>query len=937
MEPRLRRPCSARFAHLLLMVWLLLISVSGTAETLRLTASSAPLQPAPEFFCEPAGRAMPSAAVLRRHQHLDWQQAEGMANFGFTSDVCWFRLSVINDADNPASWVARIDNAILADLHLYVLAADAALPVDQQRAGLGVPFSERRLAYHGIALPLDLPPGQPRTLLMRVQTPYSLQLPLTLQTTEQFSRSSHTSILIQGLFIGGMAIMMLYNLFLYSSIREPVYLLYVCWTFTITLFQIVLHGFAQRYLWPESPLVAVHIMALVLPLIVFFATRFTVSFLVLEQRAESAARWLNQLGLVGLGLLIVQSFVSPYLLTPVTVIVIIVMMLSILFIALQRYRRQDPDARFFLIAWLCFLVGAVFMALNKYGIIPRNAVTENMVQLGVFLEVVLLSLALADRINRLKEAHADSIRNRARAEIEALKASAHNQAKSEFLATMSHEIRTPMNGVVGMVDLLRRTPLNIQQAQYVDTIHQSTESLLTVINDILDYSRIEAGKLSLEVIDTDLYELVDDCVALFALPSASKHLPLLTFVDSRVPRRIMTDPTRLKQILTNLLSNAFKFTEQGQISISVSPHGQSSDGNSELLFEVSDTGVGISEEQQRLLFRAFSQADSSTTRRYGGSGLGLTISRKLCDLFDGKIGLSSTQGRGSTFWFTIRTRAIKTTSRPLPLIDKTLLLIDPLAARRMSIGQMAERWGMQLISAADTAAARNRLQADPALSIDAVLLHQDLCPGLGELLAALPQSVAVLILRRLGEDVEIVTDDPYTLIELPVRSGKLCDALLRLLTDSEHESEAAETESTLPRAHADLNVLVAEDNPVNQLVIDNILRSAGIRATLVNHGGEAVEQVRSQPGHWDILLMDCEMPVMDGYQATRQIRLLEQQERLAPIQIIGLSAHASGDYVSRAREAGMDDYLSKPVTRDQVLRTLADSLASGRKDRLSAN
>ncbi|MCK5874699.1 MAG: response regulator [Alcanivoracaceae bacterium] len=937
MERRFRRPSTTRFAQPLSMVWLLLISVAGGAETLRLNAATAPLQPALEFFCEDAAHATPNATVLHQHRHLHWQQSTGMANFGFTSDVCWFRLGVINDADNPARWVARIDNAILADLHLYVLAPDVALPVDEQRAGLTVPFSERRLAYHRIALPLELPPGEPRILLMRVQTPYSLQLPLTLETAEQFSRSSHTSILIQGLFIGGMAIMMLYNLFLYASIREPVYLLYVCWTITITLFQVVLHGFAQRYLWPESPLVAENVMALVLPLVVFFATRFTVSFLVLEQRAEKSARWLNQLGFVGLGLLVIQSFVSPYALVPVTVIVIIVMMLSILFITLQRYQRRDPDARFFLIAWLCFLIGAVFMALNKYGVIPRNTVTENMVQLGVFLEVVLLSLALADRINRLKEAHADSIRNRARAEIEALKASAHNQAKSEFLATMSHEIRTPMNGVVGMVDLLRRTPLNIQQAQYVDTIHQSTESLLTVINDILDYSRIEAGKLSLEVIDTDLYNLVDDCVALFALPSANKHLPLLTFVDSRVPRRIMTDPTRLKQILTNLLSNAFKFTEQGQISISVSPHGQSTDGRSELLFEVSDTGVGISEAQQRLLFRAFSQADSSTTRRYGGSGLGLTISRKLCDLFDGKIGLSSTEGRGSTFWFTIRARAIKVPTHPLPLADKTLLLIDPLAARRMSIGQMAERWGMQLISCVDSADAIHRLSADPTLTVNALLLHQDLCADLHLLLSALPQSVAVLILRRLGEELEIVTDDPYSLIELPVRSGKLYDTLLRLLTDSDRESNIAETDSLLPRARADLNVLVAEDNPVNQLVIDNILRSAGIRATLVNHGEQAVEQVRRQPGHWDIVLMDCEMPVMDGYEATRQIRQLEQQEQLVPVRIIGLSAHASGDYVARAREAGMDDYLSKPVTRDQVLRTLADSLASGRTDRLSAN
>jgi signal transduction histidine kinase/ActR/RegA family two-component response regulator len=910
-----------------LLLLILLLPASHTLAALSLNDSS-PSAPPLDYFCEDADSAMPAATVLHQHPHLDWQRARGMPNFGFTSDVCWFRLQVVNDrrdVEAPADWVARIDNAILADIHLFVLSPDSLLPVDEQHAGLAVPFSQRRLPYHLIALPLDIPPGASRTLLMRVQTPYSLQLPLTLLTAEQFHRSSHARILVQGLFIGGMAIMMLYNLFLYASIREPVYLLYVCWTFVITLFQVVLHGFGQRYLWPESPLVAANIMALILPLIIVFATRFTVSFLLLEQRAPRAGRWLNQLGYLGLGLLIVQSLVSPYLLIPVTVVVIVVMMISILVISLQRFRRNDHDAHFFLIAWLCFLLGAVFMALNKYGVIPRNAVTENMVQLGVFLEVVLLSLALADRINRLKEAHADSIRNRARAEIEALKASALNQAKSEFLATMSHEIRTPMNGVVGMVDLLRRTPLNNQQGLYVDTIHQSTESLLTVINDILDYSRIETGKLTLELIDTDICTIMDDCIALFALPSARKHVPLLTFIDSRVPQRIMTDPVRLKQILTNLLSNAFKFTEQGQISISVSTRSNVADNNAELMFEVADTGIGISEEQQRVLFRAFSQADASTTRRYGGSGLGLTISRKLCHLFGGEIGVSSTAGRGSTFWFTIRARALPAPVRPSPLRDRTLLLIDPLAPRRISIGQMAERWNMNLISVADSDQGIARLVSAGADRIDALLLHQDLCSSLPELLQILPPSVAVLILRRLGEDLQIVTDQEFTLIDLPVRSGKIYDALCRVLVgDQDHPAEDAV--DPLPRARAELNVLVAEDNPVNQLVIDNILRSAGIRAAIVNHGAEAVKQFQHRAGQWDVILMDCEMPVMDGYEATRQIRALERDQQLPPVLIVGLSAHASDDHVSQARQAGMDDYLSKPVTREQVLRALASPM-----------
>jgi signal transduction histidine kinase/CheY-like chemotaxis protein len=882
------------------------------------------------YFCESADRATPTPTVLLHRELMLWQPAGRRPNFGFTSDICWFRLPLENQHGLQPRWLLQIDNPILQSVELYLFGPESNLPLDQQRAGLAVPFSERRLPYHAIVFPLELPIGETRTLLLRVQTPYSLQLPMTLLTPEAFERRSQGNILLQGLFIGGMAIMVLYNLFLYFSIREPVYLLYVCWTVVITLFLVVLHGFGQRYLWPGSPLIAEHVMALLLPLIVFFATRFTMIFLVLDQRAPAAWRWLNRLSMAGLALLVIQSFSSPARIVPISVLLILVMMISILVISLYRLCRKDPDARFFTVAWVFFLVGAVVMALNKYGLIPRNAVTENMVQLGVFIEVVLLSLALADRINRLKEAHADSIRNRARAEIDALRASAHNQAKSEFLATMSHEIRTPMNGVIGMVDLLRRTRLDHQQAQYVDTIHQSTESLLTVINDILDYSRIEAGKLSLETIDTDVHELVDDCVSLFALPSAQKQLPLLTFVDSRVPARVHTDPVRLKQIITNLLSNAFKFTSDGQISLSVSLRsGQ--DPDCELLFEVTDTGIGISEDQQRSLFRAFTQADSSTTRRYGGSGLGLTISRQLCALFGGDIGVSSSPGRGATFWFTIRTRITPAGVANPPLAGHTLLLLDPLPARRLSLGQMAERWGMKVIRGDHPDEI-----ADSGPQVSALLIHEDLLGHLPALRQQLDAEVPVLILRTLGRDISLDSGSEYAVIDMPVRASKLRDTLLRLISHIREEDPLMHTGSILPQDISATRVLVAEDNPVNQLVIDNILRSVGLRGTIVNNGAEALDLVSARHQDWDVLLMDCEMPVMDGYEATRRIRDLELNRQLQALAIIGLSAHASHEHVERARNAGMDDYLSKPVTRDQVLAALIRHHRDRPPSRLSA-
>ena len=356
---------------------------------------------------------------------------------------------------------------------------------------------------------------------------------------------------------------------------------------------------------------------------------------------------------IGVALLLAAPFVSRELLIPVAVLAILAMDFGILLVGLLRTQAGDPDARVFTLAWLCFLIGAAAMSLNKYGVVPRNSFTENLLQVGVFLEVVLLSLALARRINRLKEAHALSVRDKAVAEMDAFKAGARNQAKSEFLATMSHEIRTPMNGIIGMTDLLRRTTLSGQQAQYVDTIYQSTQSLVTVINDILDYSRIESGKLELEYQEVDVEHLVDDCVRLFSLRASETRVPLYTFIDSRVPQRIHTDPSRVKQVLTNLLSNAYKFTDQGQVALHLSvrqpPDNQ---GQCVMMLEVVDTGIGLDEAQQQNLFQVFSQGARGNRHKSQGAGLGLTICKRLTELLGGEIGVSSSLGRGATFWIT---------------------------------------------------------------------------------------------------------------------------------------------------------------------------------------------------------------------------------------------------------------------------------------------
>ena len=872
-------------------------------------------------YCQPSASAPVAEQMLREPDKYPWQAAQRrVPNAGFSGQVCWFRFTVTS-AGNDDTWLLQLDYALLTEADLYLRDSRGRI-TSHFRAGLDAPFADRPLVYQKPLFPLHLTGGESVDIYLRVATPYSLQVPATLFGQESFAHHSQLVMLIQGLFFGAMLVMILYNLFLFFSIRERAYLIYVAWSAVITLFMATLHGFGQRFLWPDSPLVSGHIMAYLLPLIVLLPPLFTSHFLSLASRAPRLASWMRFLALLGTGLLLLTPFLSRHLIVPVSVAAILVMDIAIFVVGIIRSRAGDPDARIFTIAWSCFIIGAATMALNKYGLLPHNLVTENLVQVGVSVEVILLSLALAGRINRLKEAHAESLRERARAEMEAFKAGARNQAKSEFLATMSHEIRTPMNGVLGMADLLRRTPLNHQQSQYIDTIFQSTQSLLTVINDVLDYSRIEAGKLELEQIDVSVEALVDESISLFALHSSERQLPLYTFIESRVPDVIRTDPVRVKQIITNLLSNAFKFTEKGEISLHLTLR-QPPDSNNHcvLLFEISDTGIGLDEAHQQGLFQAFSQADSSTTRQYGGSGLGLTICKRLTELMGGEIGVNSSAGRGATFWFTVDTRRVAGPGPVSGLLNRHMLVLDRTAPLRLSVSQTASRWGMRVDDCSNADTAHDLLQQalDKGQAYDVVLVHREL---LDQLMAmTLPGAPQVLVLEPTGQRPAVHADDPKLVyLELPLRSLVLRRLLGELLNQGT-AMPAEKTGETLPEEIKPLRVMVVEDNSVNQLVIDSILQSVGLRATIVDGGRAALSAYQKAKKPWDIIFMDCEMPDIDGYEATRRIRALEHN-RGEHCWIIALSAHASGDYVQRAWQAGVDDYLSKPVSRQQVLEAI---------------
>lgn len=494
--------------------------------------------------------------------------------------------------------------------------------------------------------------------------------------------------------------------------------------------------------------------------------------------------------------------------------------------------------------------------------------------------------------------------------------------KSEFLANMSHEIRTPMNGVLGMLELLERSSLDVAQRRYLETSQNSARTLLKIINDILDVSKLESGRLQLERIEFNLHQHLEDTASLWAGEAHRKGLELVCAIAPKVPQQVLGDPTRLQQVLANLLSNAIKFTEKGEVLLQIEPVAGEA-----LQFTVRDTGIGMLDCQQTQIFDAFVQGDGSTTRKYGGTGLGLTISKQLVALMGGRLVVHSKVGEGSTFSFRLPLEAATVQTVPEPLNwaqhQRILVVDDNALSRQILIGYLQE-WGISTIALEEGTAALKELQAEQSATGDpyrAVLMDQHLSGLDGEALADAIRAdarLAGLYLVMLGVEHgpqrQIPTD---TYLCKPIRRSELHHVL----------QQAAGTGPVLPVMTAVLEpkikdslqnkqVLLVEDNLINQMVCQEILKQLGVTVYVANNGVEALEALPKYP--YDLVLMDCQMPEMDGYETTRAIRAREQADRLKHLPIIALTAHAMPGDREKCLETGMDDYLVKPFQIEEL-------------------
>ena len=785
--------------HYIFLCCLLLMPSLASALVFDENTRSLPLGKAMWVFEDVRGDASIEDITSPALQANFRQHDKAVLNAGYSRSVFWLRLDLEYRPQHSAAmqpWLLELAYPPLDDLQLFLPDGEGGYQLSQH-TGDALPFSSRQIKQHNYVFELQLPAAQPQSVYLRLQSQGSIQAPLTLWAPNAYLEEQPARIYVLGIIYGVLLVMLVYNLFIYLSVRDPSYLYYILYIAAFGFYQLSVNGAAIEYFWPNSPWWANAATPFLIGAAALFGCQFARSFLHTSEHSpwvDRALLLMMACGSLVMVLALTASYALALRLATYLALMFTVVIFSAGILALLRGMRV---ARYFIIAWTAFLAGGVINTLMVLGYLPNMFLTMYASQIGSALEVGLLSLALADRINAMKEERA-RILQEAGLKLEALnqELANSNRLKDEFLATVTHELRTPMNGVIGSLELMQMLNADGELAHYQKTASSSARDMMRMVNDILALTELQAGRLYPRREPFSLRGLFDGLSAQYRPRAEEKGLSFVLELDEDLPDTLEGDAGKLVQSLNCLLDNAIKFTQRGEVRVRVS-RGGTAPNLLPLRIDVVDTGVGFSVPADGKLYQRFQQLDGSLTRHYGGLGIGLAICRQLVDLLGGDLRHESTPGQGSLFRL------------ELPLV---------LPAQAPSTGSVVPR------------------RTGPAL-----------------------------------------------------RQPQQC------------------------------TVLIVEDNAINQLVTRGMLLKLGYRVRTADNGAEALEVLRNEAV--DAVLLDCQMPVMDGFATCRALRNLPGCEALP---VLAITAHSHSGDRERCLAAGMSDYLAKPVKFEQLRSLLHD-------------
>ncbi|RLU03821.1 MAG: hybrid sensor histidine kinase/response regulator [Ketobacter sp.] len=835
---------------------------------------------------------------------------------GYTDSTLWLRVQIENQLSHPTNALIYVSQPNIGFLAVHELTADGMQLVES--VGSMTEHIHGFVRHRAPVLRLFMKPGQRSDYLIEVRSRQYMSMVLNISDPGTFYQTQFKQQLFTGLALGALVMISLYGLFGVIKSRDSSYGYFALYALSIVYYCACTFGYFGYYWFPYTNL---HSQLETSALILVFAASLQLSRKLFElHRSRRHLDRINRLLIAVMMVALVAVFFIDIQVGSRTSVILALLAVPLnLYNAAIRALDGFNPARIMVAPRLIILFIGVMTAQTVFGTLAVGMETLYILVASLFLDCFAGVVALNVRQRKVR-----SLEEQQRQHVAVLEA--ERRAKTEFLAQLSHEIRTPMNGILGMAELLEDSPLSPFQEDYVRTISASGNNLLKILDDILDYSKIETGNMTLDITSFDISTMLAECIEVYRQRAEEKGIELITHIHNDIPFQVKGDPTRIRQVIANILSNAIKFTDHGEVIIEVSPDPEK--GPHHIRFSIMDTGVGMSRDQLQELFNQ--QRDHLESLSH--HGLGLPISQQLVYIMLGEMGAESQASRGSTFWFSVPLEP-DPDGQDVPLFADQLnglhlLVVDDNASCRLVLQQQATSWGMKVSTAINGRQALAMLhnQATIHEPFDVVILDHEM-PGMtGMELAArikedplINNDPLVLMLTGLGmapsataarnAGIRRVISKPVTGRTLKVTLLEELAHIRRIHADHPQDDQRAETLSPM-------RILVAEDHHLSQKVVRGMLSRLGMQAVTVDNGIDAVKLTKEQD--FDIILMDCEMPHMNGFDATRAIREWEQETGRSPIPIIALTAHIMDEHKERSLQCGMNAYLAKPIELSEL-------------------